>query len=550
LFTNNVAAGAGVFIPGPIVPPNPPPISTNITDFTPSNANGGAIWQEGGNLVIEKSRFETNRVNGGERSPVWDSCEAKGGAIYMSGGTIVISDVVFLRNIAQGGYGNEGVPSGEPAGGAVYFTNVNATVSGNFSENVVAGSGRAFPKGAGITVEGGSVLLTNVAMVSNRNVGSTAPSRHGSPTSDSGYGGAFYNAGDAQVWNSSFQLNYVSSGVGKPEDMFFGPGGHALGGAIYNKGQISILNTTLAKNTVQDSHFGFMGMAETNGGPGTAIFNAGGTAGVTNCTIVWNDIGTQAISSTNGTITLKNSILAFNTGINAGSNITDAGNNLSSDATPAFATSTSSNNTDPLIGPLGVYGGTTPCYPILAGSPAIDHGDDAAAPATDQRGRTRPYGAHSDIGSFESSAPFYIWGQVVGFHQLGTDIVIGTSTNRVSSDGTYSGGPYPAGDTQVSLSGRETLFRPNNFTVNLSADGPLEPIASYQIHTFVSDPVEQGTVFTLAGVPNEKWRIDSSTDLENWNSGGVVTLDSTGLYSIPATNSAAVMFFHPVQQQP
>jgi hypothetical protein len=59
------------------------------------------------------------------------------------------------------------------------------------------------------------------------------------------------------------------------------------------------------------------------------------------------------------------------------------------------------------VGPFGDYGGPTPTVPLLSGSPAINAGDDIAAPPTDQRGRARPFGAHSDIGAFESSAPFY-----------------------------------------------------------------------------------------------------------------------------------------------
>ena len=39
---------------------------------------------------------------------------------------------------------------------------------------------------------------------------------------------------------------------------------------------------------------------------------------------------------------------------------------------------------------------------LLSGSTAIDAGDDAACPATDQRGVARPKGAHCDIGAFEA----------------------------------------------------------------------------------------------------------------------------------------------------
>ncbi|OIO89861.1 MAG: hypothetical protein AUJ92_20345 [Armatimonadetes bacterium CG2_30_59_28] len=58
--------------------------------------------------------------------------------------------------------------------------------------------------------------------------------------------------------------------------------------------------------------------------------------------------------------------------------------------------------TDPKLGTLGNYGGYTQTIPILAGSSAIDAADDSVAPTTDQRGVSRPQGAHADIGAFES----------------------------------------------------------------------------------------------------------------------------------------------------
>jgi hypothetical protein len=40
----------------------------------------------------------------------------------------------------------------------------------------------------------------------------------------------------------------------------------------------------------------------------------------------------------------------------------------------------------------------------LAGSPAIDAGDDGQCPSTDQRGAPRPAGPSCDIGAFEAGA--------------------------------------------------------------------------------------------------------------------------------------------------
>jgi hypothetical protein len=62
---------------------------------------------------------------------------------------------------------------------------------------------------------------------------------------------------------------------------------------------------------------------------------------------------------------------------------------------------------DPRLGPLAFNGGPTRTHALLAGSPAIDHGDNSGAPATDQRGVARRRDGDgngsqiTDIGAFE-----------------------------------------------------------------------------------------------------------------------------------------------------
>ncbi len=67
---------------------------------------------------------------------------------------------------------------------------------------------------------------------------------------------------------------------------------------------------------------------------------------------------------------------------------------------------TSVSTLDPNLGPLGNNGGLTQTFALLAGSPAIDAGDDATCSGglvnnLDQRGVPRTYGTHCDIGSYE-----------------------------------------------------------------------------------------------------------------------------------------------------
>jgi hypothetical protein len=85
---------------------------------------------------------------------------------------------------------------------------------------------------------------------------------------------------------------------------------------------------------------------------------------------------------------LANTILASNApGGNCSGSFTDAGHNLSSDAVK--------------LGPLANNGGPTPTMSLSLDSPALDAGDTASAPPTDQRGFPRPVGAKPDIGAYE-----------------------------------------------------------------------------------------------------------------------------------------------------
>jgi hypothetical protein len=103
---------------------------------------------------------------------------------------------------------------------------------------------------------------------------------------------------------------------------------------------------------------------------------------------------------------LVNTILGSNNpGTNFFGAIMDAGHNLSSDNSCHFTNLGSMTNTDPKIGPLTDNGGPTLTMALLPGSPAIGAGSAADAPATDQRGVTRPQGLQVDIGAFEYQYP-------------------------------------------------------------------------------------------------------------------------------------------------
>jgi hypothetical protein len=211
-----------------------------------------------------------------------------------------------------------------------------------------------------------------------------------------GGAGGIWNGGSLALTGSTISGNTADGGG----DGYYDPNG----GGIYNEGGTAFINNSTMS-----------GNGATKGG---GIYNTygwddnGGTVYLTNLTVSGNVGG--GIFSDGSSETLTNTIVASNTGGDISGTIETAGHSLVGDAASAGGIQ---NGVDgnvvgvaPLLGPLRNNGGPTMTHALLAGSPAINAGNNCVlkengcgythpALPTDQRGFPR-FGT-VDIGAFE-----------------------------------------------------------------------------------------------------------------------------------------------------
>ena len=423
----------------------------------------------------------TGNGNGATGNPGGNGSDAFGGAVFNAGNSTFIN-CLFLTNTVVGGNGGSGGNGGNSGGGLGHGGN-----GGNGGNGGVGYGGAIYNMG--------TLLLSNCSVAGNITIGGTAgfggtngtggttyPGTGGSGTI--GAGGGLYNAGIATIINSTFNQNFCQGGSSQTGGTSTsGPGNagsagaNAEGGGVYNYGTNIFLNCTFFANTVTGGNGGNGGNALTNslskGGTGGnggyavggGLYNAG-IVNVTNCTFSGgvaiggtNGVGGSGYTTGNsgspglpyganiangGVFLLKNSILDFPTNAaSAYGSISDQGNNLSSDATPAFSTTNSFNSKNPQLSPSGLQAnGSIEVLTIaLSGnSPAINAIYDGSAPAYDERGFVRPGQIRPDIGAFEFGSF--------------------TPTYDVSGTVTIGGNPFPG--VPVSVGAQATTITDSN----------------------------------------------------------------------------------------
>ena len=243
----------------------------------------------------------------------------------------------------------------------------------------VSFSGVTIANGKCISCNGGGIhnaFGNNVLTVTNSTFSNNAAS-----TDYGSYGGAIYNGGTLTVTNSTFLGNSAS-----------------LGGGISNGGALTVTNSTFSGNSA-----GFIGGGITNFGTFTVTNSTfSGNSAVTNGGAIYN--------GSNGSLVMHliNTILANSTSggdcysFSSGDIIATNTNNLiETNGVSPNKCGTPAVTTDPNLGALADNGGATQTFAITDTSSAYNAGDNATCAATDQRGVTRPQGAHCDIGAYE-----------------------------------------------------------------------------------------------------------------------------------------------------
>jgi hypothetical protein len=496
---------------------------TRPDQLTPAEAAGGAIWQTSGSLSIQNCVFTNNQALG---LPWVDSMHSlaaysvgRGGAIGVAAGDVEVVESTFGGNVVSGLPGD---------GGAIYFTGGDLQISGS---GFYGNSAGVEPRGGALCIASGNLSVSHSILSENVAVAGAPSDRVG--TSGVSLGGAIYNAANAILGSTSFLSNRT---VGGASSRFLtGPSpASSVGGAVFSAGTLVAFNNTFSGDQAVAPFYDTRGRLALSDGYASAIYSAGNAA-ITNSTFQLGALGLYMVRGENNTnLTVKNSLFDYSrVGPGYGSIVgfIDAGNNLSSDA-PPFTEPTSNTNLNLRLGPVGFYGGTTPVIPLLAGSPAIDAADVAAAPATDQRGRIRPYGAHADVGAFESSAPFYVWGRINGYIDPTTTLTIGTNTIG-TANGEFFLGPIPSGTNEVDLAAQNALFSPDPWMIDVTVDGEIPGPMSFEPHTLTYYGSLESPQFVLAGLPGETWKVEMTQDFEAWTDVGTYTIGASGLVTVP-----------------
>ena len=433
-----------------------------------------------------------------------------GGGLYNAGTLIMRDCVVTANRTGNGGsgysgpYGSYQYSAGGPGGpgGGIYnagtlmlsncIVSANSTGNGGVSgvdggpayDSITSGAGG---NGAGIYNAGALRLDDSTVCSNSTGNGADTPTRYDG--AKGGAGAGIWSGGTLSASGCTFSGNSTGHGGvgGAGNNPFQAPTGGVggAGGGICSTGTLALTNCTLAGNATGPGGSGgsgsYYGGGGGSGGSGAGIHSQ--NLFLLNCTIATNRAGNGGLGGygssgwgpsgsagyggglgkTSGSAQLLNTLVALNTGngqdvsgafISLGHNLIGATNGSSGFPTAGDLVGSSAAPLDPKLGPLADNSGPTLTMALLPGSPAIDAGDTAAAPLTDQRGFPRPIGSAADMGAYEYGSPALLQISGSSLSQVGilvygpqgqfcrllvsTDLVnwVSIGTNQLATNGT------------------------------------------------------------------------------------------------------------------
>lgn len=336
-------------------------ISSTIHDNTAVSgfANGGGIYVFNGVLDITNSAIFSNSAG-------------VGGGIYLKDGELLLNNNVISGNVAN------------TVGGGIYSIKPLSIEQNNITDNVAQAGG-------GVYVDG-TVLTVTASTIQNNQASEAA-------------GIGLYNSSLLTLQNSTISHN---SAITEGGGILIDPSSNsfivastiysnsaATGGGILNYGQLESINSTVSSNEASQEGGGIWSEANT----GTFLENV---------TVAENNAPSGAgIYHFGSTTAITNTIIANNGGENCNLPLTTTYFSLENSNDCGLSNTGNITNTNPLLGSLANNGGSTLTHALLSISPAIDAGDNANCPTTDQRGGIRPFDgddngtAVCDIGAIE-----------------------------------------------------------------------------------------------------------------------------------------------------
>jgi hypothetical protein len=332
----------------------------------------------------------------------------QGRVFNITGGPVVISGLTIRNGRTNGtpGDNDNGTDGGDASGGGIFNSSTLTLIDCAIRACVASGGGGGLIGGNGGTARGGGLYSTGTLTLNgctlSGNAAQGGPGAYGvggqaGGNGGIGAGGGVFSIGTLTLTNCTFSDNTAAGGDGgtgfTDENGFASDGGN--GGAGQGGGLFSALGLTMTHCTLNGNF--------ANGGApgGSDSSSSGGTAGV------GSGGGLYRYTLYGGTATVNSTIIDGNTANSHGFDVAGTGGieagdyNLTQSADVFLPGAHNPPPQDPGLDSAGLKnnGGLIDTIALLSGSPAINKGDPANTPATDQRDYTR--NGISDIGAFE-----------------------------------------------------------------------------------------------------------------------------------------------------